>query len=140
MKRALSILFALLILLSGTQLTVSSHYCVGELAASKVSFWGDVASCSMEDKTTDACTKPGSHLDTKCCNNTISIYAVDDNYFPSFFELKTIEQSVLQDFTLPENISFYSLTSFFQINANKFLPEFLPASAVSLPKICVFRI
>ena len=140
MKRVFSILFALLILLSGTQLTVSAHYCGGELADSKVSVWGGLASCGMEDKTTDGCTKPGSHHDKHCCNNTISVYEVDHNYSPSFFEFKTIEKSVLQVFTLPENISFYSLTSLFQNNANISPPGFLLATAVSLPKICVFRI
>ena len=140
MKRVFSILFALLILISGTQLTVSSHYCGGELAASKVSVWGGLATCGMEEKTTDECTKPGSHLGKQCCNNTISVYEVDHNYSTSFFEFKTIEQSVLQVFTLPENISIYSLTSLFQINANASPPESLLASAVSLPRICVFRI
>ena len=140
MKRVFSILFALLILLSGTQLTVSAHYCGGELADSKVSVWGGVASCAIEDKKTDECAKPDSHLDKHCCNNTISVYEVDHNYSPSFFEFKTIAQSISQVFTLPENISFYSLTSFFQNNANTSPPESLLASAVSLPKICVFRI
>ena len=140
MKRVFSILFALLILISGTQLTVSEHYCGGELAAFKVSVWGGVASCGMENKTTDECTRPGNHLSKNCCNNTISVYEVDHNYSPSFFEFKTIEQSVLQVFTLPENISFYSLTSLFQNNANTSPPESLLTTAVSLPKICVFRI
>lgn len=140
MKRVFSILFALLILLSGTQLTVSTHYCGGELAASKVSVWGGVASCGMEEKTTDECTKPGSHLDKHCCNNTISVYEVDHNYSPTFSEIKTIEQPVLQVFALPENISFYSLTSLFQNSANASPPESFLASAVSLPKICIFRI
>jgi len=139
MKRVFSILFALLILFSGTQLTVSTHYCGGELAASKVSVWGGLATCGME-KSTDECTQPGSHLGKHCCNNTISVYEVDHNYSPTFSEIKTIEHPVLQVFTLPENISFNSLTSLFQINANNSPPESLLASAVSLPKICVFRI
>lgn len=140
MKKVFSILLALLILLSGTQLTVSAHYCGGELAASKVSVWGSVASCGMEETTTNECANSGSHLSKQCCNNTISVYEVDQNYSPSFFEFKTIAQSVLQVFTLPENISFYSLTSLFQIDTNSGSPESLLATAVSLPKICVFRI
>jgi len=139
MKRAFSILFALLILLSGMQLTVSTHYCGGELAASKVSVWGGLATCGME-ATADECTQPGSHLDKHCCNNTISVYEIDHNYSPTFSQFKTIEQPVLQVFTLPENISFCSLTSLFHINANTSPSESLLASAVSLPKICVFRI
>lgn len=140
MKRVFSILFALLMLLSGTQLTVSTHYCDGELAASKVSVWGGVASCGMEEETTNECTRSGSHLRKHCCNNTISVYEVDHNNSPTFYKFNTIELPVLQVFTLPENISFYSLTSLFQNNANTSPPESLLASAVSLPKICVFRI
>ncbi len=139
MKRIFSILFALLILLSGTQLTVSTHYCGGELAASKVSVWGGLATCGMEE-VTDKCSRAGSHLNSDCCNNTISVYEVDHNYSPSLFEFKTIAQSVLQVFTLPENISFYSLTSLFPIDTNTGPPESLLATSVSLPKICVFRI
>ncbi len=140
MKRVFSILFALLILISGTQLTISTHYCGGELAASKVSVWGGLATCGMEEKTTGECTKPGSHIDKNCCNNTISVYEVDHNYSPSFSEFKTFSQPILQVFTLPENVLFHSLTSLFQNNANSSPPESLLASAVSLPKICVFRI
>jgi len=140
MKRVFSILFALLILLSGTQLTISTHYCGGELAASKVSVWGGLATCGMEEKTTGECTKPGSHLEKHCCNNTISVYEVDHNYSPTFSEFKTVSQPVLQVFTLPENSSFYSIPSLSQIGANISPPESLLGSAVSLPKICVFRI
>ena len=139
MKKLFSISLAFVILLSGLQLTVSHHYCGGELADSKVSVLGHLASCGMESAT-DECTLPGNHLDSSCCNNKISVYAVDHNYSPSFFEFKTIAQSVLQVFTLPENISFYSLTSLFQIDTNTGPPESLLATYVSLPKICVFRI
>ena len=126
-------------LFSGMQFTISTHYCGGELADSKVSVLGHLASCGMESDT-DECTQPGSHMESSCCKNKVSVYAVDHNYSPSFTEFKTIAQSVLQVFTLPENISFYSLTSLFQIDTNTGPPESLLATAVSLPKICVFRI
>lgn len=138
MKKLLSISFAFLILLSGMHFTIATHYCGGELAAVKVSLSGKLASCGME--TDNDYLLPGIHIETDCCQNQGSVFEVDHNYSPTFSEFKTNTQPVLQVFTLPENISFNSLTSLFQINANTSPPESLLASAVSLPKICVFRI
>jgi len=126
-------------LLSGLQLTVSRHYCGGELADSQVSVWGHVASCGMESETDD-CTQPGNHVKSSCCNNKVSVYEVDHNYSPSFTEFKAFSQTVLQVFTIPKNNTLHSLTPASQLYTDVNPPGFLPASAVSLPKICVFRI
>ena len=139
MKKLFSISLAFVILLSGLQLTVSHHYCGGELADSKVSVLGHLASCGMESKT-DECTQPGSHMESNCCNNKVSFYAVDHNFSPSFTEFKTFSQILLQVFYIPEIISFYSQTSLLQTNNGESPPGDYLASAVSLPKICVFRI
>ena len=139
MKKILSISVALLMLLSGLQLTISRHYCGGELADAKVSLTGHVASCGMETATDD-CSQPGNHVKSSCCNNQVSVYEVDHNYSPSFTEYKAFAQSVLQVFVIPENITFHSLTSFSNFYTDVSPPDFLPANAVSLPKICVFRI
>lgn len=65
---------------------------------------------------------------------------VDHNYSPSYTEAKTFSQTVLQVFTIPENITLHSLTPASQLYTDIYPPGFLPTSAVSLPKICVFRI
>jgi hypothetical protein len=139
MKKLFSISLAFIMLLSGLQLTVSRHYCGGELADSKVSVWGHVASCGMETATDD-CTQPGDHVKSSCCNNKVSVYEVDHNYSPSFTEFKAFAQTVLQVFVIPENITFRSLTSFSNLYTDVSPPGFLTSNAVSLPKICVFRI
>ena len=139
MKKIFSISVALLMLLSGLQLTISRHYCGGELADSKVSVLGHVASCGMESET-DECTQPGNHLKSTCCNNKISVYSIDHNFSPSFSDFKVFSQPVLQVFTIPENITFHSLTSLIFIGTDTSPPGNLLANAVSLPKICVFRI
>jgi hypothetical protein len=138
-KKLFSISIALIMLLSGLQLTVSRHYCGGELADSKVSLIGHVASCGMETAT-DECTQPGNHVKSSCCNNKVSVYEVDHNYSPSFTEFKVFAHTVLQVFFIPENITFHSLTSFCNLYTDVSPPGFIPANAVSLPKICVFRI
>jgi len=126
-------------LLSGMQLTISRHYCGGELADAKVSLIGHLASCGMETAS-DECTQPGNHVKSNCCNDKISVYAVDHNYSPSFTEFNAFAQTVLQVYPIPENITFHSLTAEIQIITSASPPGFLPANAVSLPKICVFRI
>jgi len=139
MKKLFSISIALIMLLSGMQLTISRHYCGGELADAKVSLIGHLASCGMETAT-DECTQPGNHLKSSCCNNQVSVYAVDHNYSPSFTEFNAFAQTVLQVFPIPENISFHSLTALNQTITYVSPPGFIPANGVSLPKICVFRI
>jgi hypothetical protein len=139
MKKLFSISIALIMLLSGMQLTISQHYCGGELADSKVSLVGHVATCGMESAT-DECTQPGNHVKSSCCNNQVTVYAVDHNYSPSFTEFKAFSQTVLQVFPIPENITFHSLTFDDQKYTDVSPPGFLPANGVSLPKICVFRI
>ena len=139
MKKLLSISLALLMLLSGMQLTISMHYCGGELADSRVSLTGHLASCGMEG-IVDNCTASESSLDESCCNNQVSVYAVDHNYSPSFSEFNAFSQSVLQVFTLPENSSFHSFSAINLTRTDASPPENTLVHAVSLPKICVFLI
>jgi hypothetical protein len=139
MKKLFSISLAFLMLLSGMQLTISRHYCGGELADSQVSVWGHVASCEMETET-DNCTLANSIKESDCCKNNVSIYAIDHNYSPSFTEAKAFSQTVLQVFTISENITLHSLAPASQLFTAINPPGFLPISTVSLPKICVFRI
>jgi len=139
MKKLLSISLALLMLLSGMQLTISTHYCGGELADSKVSLTGHLASCGMESSN-DGCSLPESNMESSCCNNKVSVYAVDQNYSPSFSEFKAFSQPVLQVFTLPENSSFHSISATNLTRTDISQPENTLVNAVSLPKICVFLI
>lgn len=139
MKKLLSISLALLMLLSGMQLTISSHYCGGKFVDSKVSVVGNLASCGMESAT-DECTKPGSHVESSCCDSKVSVYEVDHNYSPSATSFKAFSQTVLQVFVIPENTTTYSYTALLQTNNGESPPGIYLTSAVSLPKICVFRI
>lgn len=139
MKKLFSISIALIMLLSGLQLTISTHYCGGEIADSKVSVLGKVASCGMESQSDD-CSQPGNHVKSSCCNDKLSVYAVDHNYSPSFTEFKAFSQTVLQVFTIPENSTLHSITPLSQLFTDVSPSGSLLVSAVSLPKICVFRI
>lgn len=139
MKKLLSISFALLMLLSGMQLTISMHYCGGELADSKVSIVGHLASCGMEG-IVDNCTASESSLDESCCKNQISVYAIDQNYSPTYIEFNTFAQNILQVYLIPESITFHSSTAINLTSTDTSPPENALLHAVSLPKICVFLI
>jgi len=110
MKKLLSISLALLMLLSGMQLTISMHYCGGEFADSKVSLNGHIASCGMEGIVGN-CTDSESSLDESCCKNQISVYAIDQNFSPTFTEFHTFAPNILQVFHIPASISFHSFTA-----------------------------
>lgn len=81
MKRAFSILFASLILLSGLHFTIASHICCGQLAAVKYSISGEKATCGMEENENNLPLNGVIHAD--CCKNNINACATDGNYFQS---------------------------------------------------------
>lgn len=139
MKKIVSISFALLMLLSGMQLTISRHYCGGELADAKVSLTGHIASCGMEGETDD-CAQPGNHVKSSCCNNQVSIYVIDHNFAPSFSVFKTFEQQVLQVFILPEIQNLNAITAYNRIYTDVSPPPNWLVSDVNLSDIGVFRI
>lgn len=126
-------------LLSGMQLTISQHYCGGELADAKVSLTGHIASCGMEGETDD-CAQPGNHVESSCCKNKVSVYAVDHNFSPSFSEFKTFAQPVLQVFILPEIQNFNAFTAYNNIYTDVSPPPNWLVSDVILSDIGVFRI
>ena len=138
MKRLLSISFAFLILLSGMHFTIATHYCGGELSASKVSFSGKLASCGMESDA-DQCTLSGIHKEN-CCHNKVSVLTVDHNYAPSFTFFKTFAPNLLQVFEVPACLQNHSLSAVNLLFADVSQPGNFLVSAVSLPKICVFLI
>jgi len=141
MKKFLSISFSLLILISGLQLTVSTHYCGGEIAASKVSVSGELASCGMEAEVpVKQCPLSGSHFDSNCCNTKVSVFAIDNNYPPSLTDYKSFSQPVLQVFDIPVGYQIQSLSVLSPYSTNVSPPGNFMVSAVSLPDICVFRI
>lgn len=139
MKKLLSISLALLMLLSGMQLTISMHYCGGELADSRVSLTGHIASCGME-AIDDNCTTSESSLDESCCKNQFSVYAIDQNYSLTSTEFNTFAQNILQVYLIPASISFHSFTAINLTSNDTSPPENALLHAVSLPKICVFLI
>ena len=137
MKKLLSILFAVLILLSGTHLTFATHICGGEVAGTKLSFTNEKASCGME---TSGETKSQPSISSACCHDFVSNYKVDNTYKTSSTRLDEPVNLLLAVYLIPENIGLISLITNHTVNTNVRPPGKFIAAAVSLPDICVFRI
>jgi hypothetical protein len=139
MKKVFAISFAFLVLLSGMHFSIAQHYCSGELAATRVSLSGELASCGMEGDES-SCPVQDNGLKAHCCDDTIASYAVDNNYNPSFSEAKDVIRSLIQEFYVPESFVIHAFITQNSLFADDGPPGPLSASAVSLADICVFRI
>lgn len=139
MKKILSIIFALLILLSGMHLSLATHFCGGEIAAVKWSVSGEIASCGMENQN-QSCPIQNAVSSKSCCQDEVAIYSVDNNYNPSTFELKKVASHIIQVFYIPVNLLFNFSSASSSLLAYISPHNKLQISLVSLPDICVFRI
>jgi hypothetical protein len=138
MKKVASILFAFIILLAGMHITVATHYCGGVAAASKVSFSGKLASCGMEDSE-NTCSKPVNGLNSRCCNDEVSVYSTDNTFAPAFPIVKIFAQKILHVFHIPASSQYHPISSSLSLFTSASPPDILLTSAVSLAGICVFR-
>lgn len=120
-------------------ITIATHFCGGRFAASKVSFTGELASCGMENSTDNAPIQ-GKQIDTKCCDDNILTYSVDNNFSPSNSVIVEYFKTILQDLTIPVSVSLQSFISANSVALNVFPPGKLKVSSVNLSDICVFRI
>ena len=138
MKNILTILLASFILLSGMHLSIAKHFCDGEVADVKISFSGVKATCGMENN--ERTCSLHEVVTSSCCTNDLSVFTVDNYFSSSTLQVKEISQPVYQIFFLPLIQLLYSLVPDFQAYTDVSPPDNLFANAVSLPKICVFRI
>ncbi|NJO69113.1 MAG: hypothetical protein HC830_07380 [Bacteroidetes bacterium] len=136
MKKLLSILFAILMLISGMHLSVATHFCMGELASVKLSFSGTEASCGMEQQ---SCPKHSS-LTSNCCQNEIAFYSIDDNYEPSSYQIKNVAKNHLKIMSIPVIITPDIFISYDTSKSNISPPPLAMVSDVNLTDICIFRI
>ncbi|WP_020531094.1 HYC_CC_PP family protein [Flexithrix dorotheae] len=82
MKKILSILLTLILLLSQVGLTMATHYCAGEAVESQIMLVAGNIGCGMEEDNQDDCESlPGTHdLKTKsCCDSNFQLFQNDDD-------------------------------------------------------------
>jgi hypothetical protein len=139
MKKVLSILFALLILFSGTHLTIATHFCHNILVASRISFSGKPAFCGMEEHTDQKATY-GLSVHHDCCTDHLSFFTITHFYSPSSFHFKASAPQLLKNCISTENPSHILFAQLSIFSTNTSPPGILRESAVSLPGICVLRI
>jgi len=139
-KKLFSILFAFLILLSAMHVTIASHHCSSaDETFEKISVTGELASCGMEG-CDDKCSTPGNHFEEHCCDNSVSILAINHDYAPSSTEFTTFAQHILQVYIVPVSNELHSLTSINLNRSSASPPSNFLVHTVSLPTICVFLI
>jgi hypothetical protein len=138
MKKFFSIGFALLILLSGMQLSLATHFCGGHIAAVKWSFTKEKATCGMEDP--HATCPSQKRFTTHCCEDEIAVCSTDPNYNQSEIQLEKVYQTTLQLFIIPIHCTGSVLFPASFLYTNVHPPGKTSANGVKLSDICVFRI
>ena len=137
MKKVLTILIATFLLAAGMQVTIDHHYCGGNLAGTRLSITGKLASCGMEKPESSCPGHPG--IDKKCCEDQLSFYSISSNYYPEYFKLTypTSERGTI--YLLTGNI--ISDNSYYpDLNNRVFPPGDYFKSRLTQSEICVFRI
>jgi len=128
-----------LVLAAMLHLTVATHYCGGEVAASKISLSGTLASCGME---VDGVSYPveGLQLKSHCCDDVVTTYNIDNNYTPSYSFLPENFNNNLQIFSIPAVLTYNNSRTLSFLFTNVSPPGCLMSTNVDLSDICVFRI
>jgi len=139
MKKATSILFLLIILVTGLQITVSQHFCRGNLADTRISLDGSIASCGMENAD-DNPVLPWDQMKNLCCEDHISSIAAVNYFTPDFYPLTEIGQNHQDHSYLPSVQIFSSEICFASLHTNLYPPGQIKSTDVDLSKICVLRI
>ena len=139
-KKVFSIAFALLMLLAMLHLTMSTHYCGGNVVALRVSLNGNLASCGMEKCMEKDYPTRESHIFTHCCDDVVIFYSTDSNYNSSFAFVPESYQYNFQVFSIPTGFPVYTIAVLKSLYANVSPPEALMSTCVDLSDICIFRI
>ncbi len=124
-------------LASGMKVSIDRHYCGGQLAATKISVTGKLASCGME--TQDHRNSNQLSFENKCCEDQLTYYNISNKFIPEQFKLSY--QSVGKDIPSTPVLSVIS-NSFdrYDFNIRVLPPGAGSRSSVSLSQICVLRI
>lgn len=137
MKGAFTILIGVFMLTSGMTVSIDKHYCGGELAETKLSFSGRLASCGMEDVHNDCPNQP--YMDNKCCDDLLTFYRISSKYIPEYFKLSYT--AYFKDIpSAPECNALFRGPYMDVYRSWELPPGEKLKSAPSLSEICVYRI
>jgi hypothetical protein len=139
MRKGVSILFALVVIISSAHLTIATHYCGGEVAARKISFSGKLATCGMENSK-ESCPSSEKQLKTHCCENRVVTIGIVNNFITPVSIQKADNQNIQDLCSFPVNHFYHFISGFNQSFTNIHPPGGYSATAVDLNNICAFRI
>jgi hypothetical protein len=122
----------------GMHVSLATHICGGNIAAIKLSFTGEEATCGMENSTSNTSTQ--KTVTSDCCQNHVTSYLVDNNYNPTSYQFQDFSKNLVPVFITPSNSNLYSNISIRKIYTNVSPPGVLLVNNVSLSDICVYRI
>jgi hypothetical protein len=139
MKKAISISLICLILTALLHISVAVHYCGGEIAASKISLSGKLASCGMENINKEV-PFSGPQISKHCCDNVLNSYGIYSLFFGSSFTVIESHQQLIQIFSIPADMTIPPNPIIKSICTNVNPPGLLTSNSVDLADICVLRI
>jgi hypothetical protein len=138
MKTVISIPLMLLILITGININIASHYCGGNISGTKVSLTGELASCGMEHKSGD---KSLLHVIKRhCCDDVISSCAISTIYIPSFFSVSDYGPDFFQTSNLPTGLLISYNPEIFILTGIKRPPGNYMPDCHEQQVLCIFRI
>jgi hypothetical protein len=139
MKHIIAIPLALLILFTGINVKIASHYCGGNFSAVKVSLTGKMASCGMENQSV---AKPSEDLFSRhCCDDVISSVSISTNYVPSSFcYIPVAGQEINNTFITQDQLVIIQPVTISAISGSKRPPGGFSPSDVEQQVICIFQI
>lgn len=137
MKNILTILFAVIIPVSGMKISLDRHYCGGNLADVRISVSGKLASCGMDEEEPSFTSFPA--IENNCCQDQLTFYSLAGQYFLEQFKLKlpVWNKTVIPNYQNRPKSSNENLAIQFSYtfrSADDFRQRLKP------PDICVFRI
>lgn len=139
MRKGFSILFALIVLLSGVQFFIAMHFCGDDLAATTVSLSGKLASCGMESSI-EIQSLPGSHVIPYCCKDKVTVIGIFNNFTTPVSVFTENTQNFQNIYFIPvsQKSNWNTVTSLFYTSISP--PGRFAVSSVNLNDICISRI
>lgn len=119
--------------------SVATHYCMGEIAASKISLSGSLANCGMENDE-NVLPSTGTYYTEHCCDNVLVFCGINGGYLPSFNFVPESFNNDFQVFSLPADLNMSSIASYHSGFTCLNPPGVSLSHNVDLATICVFRI
>jgi hypothetical protein len=138
MKKVFSISLIILMLAAILHLSVANHYCMGRIAASKISLEGKLGTCGMEDAQNNQPVE-GTTYSSHCCENVIHYYGITSSFFPTFSFVPETYQQQFHNYDIAYNEAIRYSSSVIKYS-DESPPGELVYNSVDLSDICILRI